>query len=54
LGEDPGESFDRSRQRPEIATRLRDAAQQFYDELSTHIRPAGTTAYFKHTRKGSD
>lgn len=41
LGADIGEKFDRSKQHPEIAGRLTSAAQQFYDEIRTNIRPAG-------------
>jgi arylsulfatase A len=41
LGEDPGERFDRLKQRPEIAQRLSAAAQEFHSELRTHLRPAG-------------
>ena len=44
LGEDVSEKFDRIKNFPEIAERLQIAAQQFYDELSTHIRPAGKRA----------
>lgn len=50
LGADPGESFNRIQQQPEIAARLRDAGQQFYDELAAHVRPMGTTTYFKDKR----
>jgi arylsulfatase A len=41
LGADVGEKFDRIKQQPAIASRLRDAAQVFYDELRVHIRPPG-------------
>ena len=44
LGADIGEKFDRMKQHPEIAHRLAAAAQEFYDELRSHLRPAGHRA----------
>ncbi len=41
LGADVGEKFDRMKHHPEIAGRLAAAAQEFYDELHRHLRPAG-------------
>jgi arylsulfatase A len=44
LGADPSERFDRIKAHPEIAQRLTVAAQQFYDEIKAHVRPAGRRA----------
>jgi arylsulfatase A-like enzyme len=44
LGEDPSERFDRIKAQPEIARRLRAAAQEFYTELKANVRPAGRRA----------
>ncbi len=44
LGADSGEKFDRLKQHPEIAGRLRAAAQAFYDEIRQNTRPAGKRA----------
>ena len=44
LGADVSEKFNRMKDHPEIAQRLEAAAQQFHDELSKHIRPAGKRA----------
>jgi arylsulfatase A-like enzyme len=41
LGADVSEKFNRMKDHPDIAQRLETAAQQFYEELSKHIRPAG-------------
>ncbi|MDO8539340.1 MAG: hypothetical protein Q7S40_02785 [Opitutaceae bacterium] len=41
LGADVSEKFDRVKQHPDVVARLAAAAQQFYDEIHTHVRPAG-------------
>ncbi len=41
LGADVSEKFDRLARHPEIAERLRVAAQAFYDEIRVNTRPAG-------------
>ncbi|MQY79560.1 MAG: sulfatase-like hydrolase/transferase [Bacteroidetes bacterium] len=41
LGLDVSERFNRLDQHPEIAIRLNTAAQQFYNEITSNLRPAG-------------